>query len=151
MLKYPVCSTICWRENNRIHTFPTGICGNAMFRAGFELMSPCPFPSTITITPRAPPILIPPILIPPILIISYKIFALSRSSYIYIHMGLTLINQLPFLRFSTFLPVVLWCRLFHVIFVLSCCWEMTTRLQLNVHTLLFLFLVYFLILTRPVV
>ena len=25
------------------------------FRPGFELESPCPFPTTITITPRAPP------------------------------------------------------------------------------------------------
>ena len=25
-------------------------------RPGFELVSPCPFPTTITITPRAPPI-----------------------------------------------------------------------------------------------
>ena len=27
-------------------------------RPGFELVSPCPFPTTITITPRAPPIYI---------------------------------------------------------------------------------------------
>ena len=45
-----------WRENNWIHTFPKGI--SAMWNAispGFELVSPCPIPATITITPRAPP------------------------------------------------------------------------------------------------
>ena len=28
------------------------------FRPGFELVSPCPIPATITITPRAPPIML---------------------------------------------------------------------------------------------
>ena len=45
-----------WRENNWIHTFCKGI--SAMWNAiipGFELESPCPFPTTLTITPRAPP------------------------------------------------------------------------------------------------
>ena len=46
-----------WRENNWIHNFPKGISAmwNAMSRPGFELVSPCPFPTTITITPRASP------------------------------------------------------------------------------------------------
>ena len=48
--------THSWRENNWIHTFPKSI--SAMWNAispGFELVSPCPIPATITITPRAPP------------------------------------------------------------------------------------------------
>ena len=48
--------THSWRENNWIHTFPKGIsyvkCNQS--RPGFELKSPCPFPPTITISPRAP-------------------------------------------------------------------------------------------------
>ena len=36
----------------RIHTFPMGKCNQS--RPGFELVSPCPFPTTISITPRAP-------------------------------------------------------------------------------------------------
>ena len=47
--------THSWRENNWIHTFPKGI--SAMWNAispGFELVSLCPIPATITITPRAP-------------------------------------------------------------------------------------------------
>ena len=46
--------THSWRENNWIHTFPKGI--SAMWNAispEFELVSPCPIPTTITITPRA--------------------------------------------------------------------------------------------------
>ena len=48
--------THSWRENDWIHTFPKGIsavkCNQS--RPGFELVSPCPFPTTITITPQAP-------------------------------------------------------------------------------------------------
>ena len=35
-------------------------------RPGFELVSPCPFPTTITITPRAPPLTITPRAPPPL-------------------------------------------------------------------------------------
>ena len=44
--------THSWRENNWIYTFLKGI--SAMWNAicpGFELVSPCPIPATITITP----------------------------------------------------------------------------------------------------
>ena len=52
----PYYFTHSWRENNWIHTFPKGI--SSMWNAispGFELVSPCPIPATITITPRALP------------------------------------------------------------------------------------------------
>ena len=53
--------THSWRENNWIHTFPKVKyfvkCNQP--RPGFELMSPCPLPTAITITPRAPPLLLP--------------------------------------------------------------------------------------------
>ena len=50
--------THSWMENNWIHTFSKGI--SAMWNAislvqDFELVSSCSFPTTITITPRAPP------------------------------------------------------------------------------------------------
>ena len=54
----PYYFTHSWRENNWIHTFPKGISAEKcnQSRPGFELVSPCPFPTTITITPRAPPL-----------------------------------------------------------------------------------------------
>ena len=44
--------THSWKENNWIHTFPKGI--SAMWKTiSLILVSPCPFPTTITITPLA--------------------------------------------------------------------------------------------------
>ena len=43
------------RENNWINTFPKGNGKCNQYRLGFEPVSPRPFPTTITITPRAPP------------------------------------------------------------------------------------------------
>ena len=48
--------THSWRGNNWIHIFPQDISARWIaISLGFELVSPCPFPTTITITPRAPP------------------------------------------------------------------------------------------------
>ena len=47
--------THSWRENNWIHTFPKDISamGNAISLV--QDLNSSPFPTTITITPRAPP------------------------------------------------------------------------------------------------
>ena len=45
-----------WRESKRIHIFPKSISAFGkwnQYLPGFELLSPCPFPTARTITPRA--------------------------------------------------------------------------------------------------
>ena len=44
-----------WKVNSWIHTFPKCYEKCNPPRSGFDLVSPCPFLKTITITPRAPP------------------------------------------------------------------------------------------------
>ena len=48
---------IAGRKNIWIHTFPKDICEMQSVSSRIELVSLCPIPTTITITPRAPPFL----------------------------------------------------------------------------------------------
>ena len=84
-----------WRENNWIHTFPKGI--SAMWNAGFELVSPCPFPTTITITPRAPPFLIYGVLV--YVLLSFIIIGLQiKNRYKTTHFYM-IVKQLAFVKY----------------------------------------------------
>ena len=51
-IQFVLLFTHSWRENNWIHTFPKCYVKCNQSPLGFELVSPCPFPTTITITRR---------------------------------------------------------------------------------------------------
>ncbi len=79
--KNPVCPTIYPQLDSYLSQGYQCYVKCNQSRSGFELVSPCPFPTTITITPRAPPNTMGIYFIMPVCRCSFGLIVIVLDSY----------------------------------------------------------------------